>query len=253
MRWFLVFLLLLPVVAHAGTGSIVDGAVGSYTVATLPSAGTGAVAIVVDGNSDTDCTTGGGSTYNLCVYSGAAWVVVGDGDTVDDVPDAGDFGNGNDLDANGEVANDSHDHTTTTVSGLDVSDDINLTAGRSLTLTDDDVLADPELYTDTKCIYIEDPTADDDLQSLWTPNGFAVTITKVWCESDQTVDMDLQIDDGTPADVMGTDLVCASTPVEDEAGLTGAMADGDRLDLVVTSVSGTPTWVSICWTYTSDD
>jgi hypothetical protein len=46
-----------------------------------------------------------------------------------------------------------------------------------------------------------------------------LTITEVWCETDTgTVNLDLQIDDDTPADVMGTDLVCASTAVSDSAG-----------------------------------
>lgn len=105
-------------------------------------------------------------------------------------------------------------------------------------------------HTDTQCYWLEDPLATDDRQSIWTVNGFAATITKMWCESDQTVNMDLQIDDGTPADVNGTDLVCDSTPAEDEAmGGDATMADGDRLDFAITSVSGTPTWVSMCWTY----
>ena len=108
--------------------------------------------------------------------------------------------------------------------------------------------------TDTKCIYFEDPTADDDFKSIWTANGFAATITKIWCESDQTVNMDLQTDDGTPSDVNGADLVCDSTPAEDESmGGDATLADGNRLDLAITSVSGTPTWVSICWTFQYDD
>lgn len=53
------------------------------------------------------------------------------------------------------VGNDSHTHDATTISGLgtddisglDISADTNLTGGRSLTLTDDDMLADVELYT----------------------------------------------------------------------------------------------------------
>jgi len=114
---------------------------------------------------------------------------------------------------------------------------------------------DADVRTDTKCIYIEDPTAGDDLKSFWTNNGFAVTIIKIWCESDQAdgVQLDLQIDDGSPADVAGTDLDCDDTPAEDEAGLTGAMADGDRLDMVITSVGGAETWLSVCWTFTIDD
>lgn len=137
---------------------------------------------------------------------------------------------------------------------VDIGSDTNLAAGRSLTLSGDSVEADSELYTDTKCIWFEDPTADDDFKSIWTTNGFASTITKIWCESDQTVNMDLQIDDGSPADVNGTDLVCDSTPAEDESmGGDATMADGDRLDLAITSVASTPTWVSICWTITKDD
>lgn len=128
------------------------------------------------------------------------------------------------------------------------------TAGDYLTLTGEDIDLDVEIYTDVKCLYWEDPTADDDFTSVWTSNGFASTITKIWCESDQTVNLDLQVDDGTPADVDGTDLVCDSTPAEDESmGGDATLADGDRLDVAVTSVSGTPTWVSVCFTYTKDD
>ena len=113
--------------------------------------------------------------------------------------------------------------------------------------------ADAELYTDTKCIYFEDPTADDDFKSIWFAKQ-AATLTSVWCESDQTVNLDLQVDDGSPADVNGTDLVCDTTPPEDTS-LAGdaTMASGDRLDLAITSVSGTPTWVSVCWTFEYSD
>lgn len=104
--------------------------------------------------------------------------------------------------------------------------------------------------TDTKCIYIEDPTADDDLASIWsnkTANNFL--LTEIWAESDQTVAFDLQIDDGTPADVNGTDITPAAGEAEDTS-LSGdtTLAAGEELDLVVTSVTNTPTWISICWT-----
>ncbi len=146
------------------------------------------------------------------------------------------------------------EYAAASIDGDDVNTNI---AGRSLTLTaasPDTLDADVELYTDTAGIWFEDPTAVDDFESIWVVNGFAVTITKIWCESDQTVNMDLQIDDGTPADVNGADLVCDSTPALDESmGGDDTMADGDRLDLAITSVSGTPTFVSIMWTYTKDD
>lgn len=103
---------------------------------------------------------------------------------------------------------------------------------------------------DTKCAYIETPTEDDDLESIWankTSNDFL--ITEIWGESDQTVNFDLQIDDGSPADVSGTDISPAGGEDEDTslAGDT-TLAAGEELDLAITSVSGDPTWVSICWT-----
>lgn len=52
----------------------------SYTVATLPAAGTaGRVAVVTDGAAAGDCTSGGGSSLALCRDSGAAWIPIGDG------------------------------------------------------------------------------------------------------------------------------------------------------------------------------
>lgn len=104
----------------------------------------------------------------------------------------------------------------------------------------------------SECIYIEDPDENDDLQSIWRPT-FATTITGIWAESDQTVNFDLQVDDGTPADVNGTDISPAAGTAEDTS-LSGdtTMLSGDRLDLAVTSVANTPTWVSICWSYTKD-
>lgn len=127
------------------------------------------------------------------------------------------------------------------------------TAGRSLTLDGTQIDADSELYHHEKCFYLEDPVAADDLKSLFHFRK-AATITGMWCESDQTVNMDLQLDDGTPADVNGTDLVCDTTPADDTTlgGDTGAGA-GERLDLAITSVSGTPTWVSVCFDFTYDD
>jgi hypothetical protein len=131
--------------------------------------------------------------------------------------------------------------------------DTAITAGRSLTWATDDLAADAELYTDTKCIYFEDPTADDDFKSIWFAKQ-ATTITSLWCESDQTVNADLMVDDGSPADVNGADLVCDTTPAEDTSmGGDATLASGDRLDLAVESVSGTPTWVSICWTFEYSD
>ena len=107
----------------------------------------------------------------------------------------------------------------------------------------------------TQCKYIESPTADDDLKSLWankTQNDWL--ILEIWGESDQTVNFDLQVDDGTPADVNGTDISPAAGEAEDTS-LSGdtTLAAGEELDLAVTSVSGSPTWVSICATFQTVD
>lgn len=148
---------------------------------------------------------------------------------------------------------DDHTHTTTSISGLDISDDTNLAAGRSLTLSGDSIEADAELYTDTKCIRFESPTAADDFKSIWMAKT-ACTITSIWAESDQTVTFMLQVDDGSAADVDSVDLAPAAGTAEDTS-LNGdvTMAAGDRLDIDLVSVSGTPTWVTICWTCTLDD
>ena len=138
---------------------------------------------------------------------------------------------------------------------VDMSTETNLTGGRSLSMNSDSVDADTELYTDTKCIYFEDPTATDDFNSIWrNSTAGAYTITEIWAESDQTVTFMLQVDDGTPADVDSVDLAPASGEAEDTS-LDGDTSLGvsEELDLAITSVSGTPTWVSICWTYTKDD
>ncbi len=103
----------------------------------------------------------------------------------------------------------------------------------------------------TECIYIEDPVAADDLNSI-KRNSTAVpwTLTEIWAESDQTVNFNLQIDDGTPANVNGADISPAAGEAEDTSLEGDTVLDVDEeLDLVVSSVSGTPTWVSICWTY----
>lgn len=147
------------------------------------------------------------------------------------------------------------DYGAATIDGDDINSNI---AGRSLTLTSaspDTLDADPELYTDTKCIYFEDPTGDDDFNSIWrnsTAND--VTLTELWAESDQTVTFMLQVDDGSPADIDSVDLAPAAGEAEDTS-LDGdtTLASDEELDLAVTSVANTPTWVSICWTFTWND
>jgi len=86
---------------------------------------------MVEGNTETRITV----TYNDT--SGKLDFVVDDMN--DDVPEAGDFGAAADLDANGEVLDNSHNHNSTTISDLDISDDTNLAASSPIALSDDTI------------------------------------------------------------------------------------------------------------------
>jgi hypothetical protein len=52
-------------------------AIQTYTVATLPSGTTGAIAEVTDGASASDCSTGGASTDVICAYLSGSWTALG--------------------------------------------------------------------------------------------------------------------------------------------------------------------------------
>src|SRR5680860_402206 len=117
-------------------------------------------------------------------------------------------------------------------------------AGRSLSVTANTLDVDLELYTTHHTLWLENPTAADDFKTIWTTTSTNYTITSISCESDGTVNFDLQIDDGTPAGVNGSDIACSAYAIDGSlAGDTGLDA-GERLDLAITSVSGSPTWLA---------
>ncbi len=63
-----------------GWDTDVTGGIDFYTVATLPATPSeGDVVGVSDGANSSDCTSGGGTDYNICIYDGSNWVVAGDG------------------------------------------------------------------------------------------------------------------------------------------------------------------------------
>ena len=64
------------------TGKTVLMKLPEYTVATLPASHP--LAIVTDGNSATDCTTGTGATRVMCHWNGSAWAAIGGGGGVGD-------------------------------------------------------------------------------------------------------------------------------------------------------------------------
>lgn len=143
--------------------------------------------------------------------------------------------------------------SSSTVGRIIISgDEITDFAGRSLTVVSNVLDADAELYTDTKCLWFENPVAADDFKSIYR-FPLAETITEIWAESDQTVTFNLQEDDGTPANIMNGNLVPAGGEASTSTFADAAMAANSRLDLVIASVSGTPTFVSICWKTTKND
>jgi len=169
------------------------------------------------------------------------------------------------LDHNGTdfVFNDSInvDASSSTVTGtivaavtefnLGTEDYLSLT-GRSLTNNNGTLEADAETYTDTKCYRLTHPVAEDDDESIWrnsTDNNFQ--LTRIWAESDQTVTFNLQVDDDSPANVMGASLAPAAGEAEDLT-LSGDTVVGtsEELDLVIDSVASAPTWFNVCWTGT---
>ena len=172
-----------------------------------------------------------------------AWLAVSTGLTV----------TGTNLTADLGVAIDAGEITAAAIDGDDMNSNI---AGRSLTLTaasPDTLDADAELYTDDKCLWFESPTATDDFSSIWRSNQ-AITFTKIWAESNQTVTFNLQEDTGSAtSSVLSSSLAPAAGTASSTSFGDSDFAAGSMLNLIVDSVANTPTWVSICWTYTKND
>lgn len=150
------------------------------------------------------------------------------------------------------VGNDSHNHTTTTISGLDISDDTNLAVTAPITLTGDTVGI--TLPTHSLCAYIEDPVTAEEFYTIWRAPA-AVTVTEIYCEATggTSVALDLEVDDGTPTGVNGSDITCTTSGVTDSTFAGDAtLADGNRLDLDFGTVTGSVDAISVCWEYTYD-
>lgn len=128
------------------------------------------------------------------------------------------------------------------------------TSGAAESCTDVVTQAESAARVESECFTLYAPTAGvlltDDVTSVWRA-PVAVTITEVWCETNTgTVNMDVQIDNGTPTDVMGVDLACISTGATDSTSLTGSMAAGNTLDFAITTVATSPTRLTVCIKYT---
>jgi len=127
-----------------------------------------------------------------------------------------------------------------TCSTIDISASTNLAAGRSLTLSDDSVAADPETYVYKSKIAFEDPTATDDF--FFGEIATAVTFTSIYCKTlVGTVNLDVTI---AGTDINGADITCTTAGVLDSSlGGDTAGGVGEELKLAITSVASVPTYL----------
>jgi hypothetical protein len=117
----------------------------------------------------------------------------------------------------------------------------------------DDVAA--SLNTKSHCITIADPVTDEDWFTVWRAPT-AVTLVEIYCEvtGGTSVAFDFQLDDGAPTAVNGSEITCTTSGVTDSTlgGSDVNMADGDRLDVLQGTVTGSVTQASYCIEYTID-
>jgi hypothetical protein len=131
-------------------------------------------------------------------------------------------------------------------------------AGDHLTLeaaSPDVINVDAELKTFDHCWQRANPETDEEWYAIWRAPT-AVEITEIYCEvtGGTSVALDLEIDDGGPDKVNGSDIVCdVGGQLDDSLGGTTAMADGYTMDVDFGAVTGEVTQLSVCFEYTVDD
>lgn len=93
---------------------------------------------------------------------------------------------------------------------------------------------------------------DNDIPSIWRAPA-AITITEVWCESDETATtIQLQKDDGTATNMLSANEACDGGATTGFVSGENSLADGDRLDYLTVAISNSPTRVTVCVEYTFD-
>lgn len=139
-------------------------------------------------------------------------------------------------------------------STIDISANTNLTAGRSLTLTDDDIAADAELFTRTAEIaFTSATTSGSRVDMYWNP-GVTITITEIGCISDGT--MDLQFGEAAENTLATSskiaNITCTTSSASTTTFVDSAIAARGRIMGRVTLItSATSSWATI--KYTVDD
>jgi hypothetical protein len=132
------------------------------------------------------------------------------------------------------------------------------TAGRSLTLDSTTINADAELYTDTKCIIIENPTDDDNFLMFRVPVASTITSLNCIVAAATSAVISFQECDSAGANCAGVDgettITCDADGQADDGTLSNAGIDaGDWIRLDVGTVTGTVGHLTACMTLTKDD
>ena len=131
------------------------------------------------------------------------------------------------------------------LTSVDISDNTNLVAGRSLTLVDDTINADAELYTVGHNVALQSPTdADDGLIQIQLVSDY--TIASVTCTTDTgTVTIALDERDSATPNTAGTDLLSTPLVCDDNSAVTSTFAvssvdAGELISVDIDAVTGTP-------------
>lgn len=96
---------------------------------------------------------------------------------------------------------------------------------------------------------------DDQPTIWWNRLGGGVTITEVGCESDAgTPTMQLQKDDGSPANILSSSLTCTTSGATTTtfASTQNAIASGNKIDFLMATAGGTAKRITVTIKYTID-
>ena len=131
---------------------------------------------------------------------------------------------------------------------VDISDDTNLTAGRSLTLSGDSIEADAELYTFSFSFNYRNATTTDDAhpgQCIIAPTD--LTITKVGCSQDNSTSS-IQLEEraltspySAGTDILSSNLTCGTTYASTTSFSNSSITSGNRICLAVDVQNGVST------------
>lgn len=138
----------------------------------------------------------------------------------------------------------------------DAGDYGNLTGGRSITQAGGTIDADQELYEHTKCINV-DPGHDTTDWLFWRTER-AITVIGIDCIVDAatSVVMTLRECNSNAASCGDTEaaITCAATNTTEASSVDDASIDaGDWMRVTRGTVTGSPTQVNLCMTYTVAD